>query len=170
MQDPTKFILWRMKIKNSDSLNWNKNGYTITKNRVYNYRNQLTNTDFVVYYPYNVDIPILKKTKINFNGNVRQEGDSKYFNYIVPYECGLGSLEKEEYLYSFSLFPRLLQPSGTANLTVIEELSMDHELTQDIIDLMESDNLELEIEYWSLSYQVLRVMSGFIAPAFITHK
>ena len=170
MQDPTKFILWRMKIKNNDILNWNKNGYTITKYRVYNYRNEFTNTDFVVNYPYNVDIPILKKTKVNFNGNVRQEGDSNYYNYVVPYECGLGALDKEEYLYSFSLFPKLLQPSGAANLTIIEELSMDHELTQDIINLMETDNLELEIEYWSLSYQVLRVMSGFIAPAFITHK
>jgi hypothetical protein len=170
MQDPTKFILWRMKIKNTDISNWNKNGYQIKKTKVYNYSNEFTNTDFVTYYPYIVDIPILKKTKINFNGNVRQEGDSNYFNYVVPYECGLGSLDKEEYLYSFSLFPRLLQPSGAANLTMIEELSIDHELTSDIISYMESDNLELEIEYWSLSYQVLRVMSGFIAPAFITHK
>ncbi len=170
MQDPTKFILWRMKIKNTDIRNWNSNGYSITKYRRYDYRNDLTNTDFYTIYPYLVDIPILKKTKINFNGNVRQEGDSKYFNYLVPYECGIGALDKEEYLYSFSLFPKLHQPSGSANLTVIEELSMDHELTSDIISYMETDNLELEIEYWSLSYQVIRVMSGFIAPAFITHK
>jgi hypothetical protein len=35
---------------------------------------------------------------------------------------------------------------------------------------METYNLELEIEYWSMTYQVMRVMSGFIASAFITHK
>ena len=170
MQDPTKFILWKMKIKNNDIINWNKNIFEITKVKQYNYFNQFTNTGFVTYYPYQVQIPILKKTKINFNGNVRQEGDAMYFNTVQPYECGLGSLDKEEYLYSFSLFPRLHQPSGAANLTMIEELSMDHELTPDIISEMQKNNLELEVEYWSLSYQVLRVMSGFIAPAFITHK
>lgn len=170
MQDPTKFILWRMKIKNNDIINWNKNSYEITNVKEYNYYNQFTNTNFVTYYPYQVQIPILKRTKINFNGNVRQEGDAMYFNSVQPYECGLGSLDKEEYLYSFSLFPRLHQPSGAANLTMIEELSMDHELTTDIINEMQTKNLELEIEYWSLSYQVIRVMSGFIAPAFITHK
>ena len=170
MQDPTKFILWRMKIKNNDIINWNKNAYEVTNIKQYNYYNQFTNTSFVTYYPYQVPIPILKKTKINFNGNVRQEGDALYFNSVQPYQCGLGNLDKEEYLYSFSLFPRLHQPSGAANLTMIEELSMDHELTTDIINEMQTKNLELEIEYWSLSYQVIRVMSGFIAPAFITHK
>lgn len=168
MHDPTKFILWRMKIKNNDIINWNKNQYEITNIKQYNFYNQFTNTHFISYYPYQVSIPILKKTKINFNGNVRQEGDAMYFNSVQPYQCGLGCLDKEEYLYSFSLFPRLHQPSGAANLTMIEELSMDHELTIDIINEMQTKNLELEIEYWSLSYQVLRVMSGFIAPAFIT--
>jgi hypothetical protein len=159
-----------MKIKNSDIINWNKNSYEITKIKQYNYSNNFTNTNFVTYYPYQIQIPILKKTKINFNGNVRQEGEAIYFNTVQPYQCGLGALDKEEYLYSFSLFPRLHQPSGSANLTMIEDLSMDHELTSEIINEINTKNLELEIEYWSLSYQILRVLSGFIAPAFITHK
>lgn len=169
-QDPTKFILWRMKIKNMDIINWNKNIYEITNIKKYNYYNKFTKTNFITYYPYNVTIPILKKTTIYFNGNVRQEGEAIYFNSVQPYECGLGSLDKEEYLYSFSLFPKLHQPSSSANLTMIEELSMAHELTIDIINELKTKKLELEIEYWSLSYQILRVMSGFIAPAFITHK
>ena len=168
--DPTKFLLWRIKIKNNDKLNWNKNGYEIVLYKTVNYRNDFTNTDFVTYYPYTENINIIKKTKINFNGNLRQEGDSIYFNSVVPYECGLGGLDKGEYMYSFSLFPGLLQPSGTANLSLIEDLSFEHELTDDVINRMNNDGLELEIEYWSLSYQVLRVMSGFIAPAFIAQK
>jgi hypothetical protein len=169
-RDPTKFILWRVKIKNIDKLNWNKNGYEVIDYKVANYRNETTNTDFVTYYPYIRKIPLVAKTRFNFNGNLRQEGDYNYFNCVVPYECGLGALSDGEGLYSFSLFPRLYQPSGTANLSVIEDLSVDHVLTDEIISMMETYNLELEIEYWSMTYQVMRVMSGFIASAFITHK
>jgi len=129
-----------------------------------------TQTELVSYYPYTKQIPLIINTKINFNGNTRQEGDYNYFNAVIPYICGLGSLRDGECMYSFSLFPKLLQPSGTANLSVIEDLSFDHVLSDDIISRMETDNLELEIEYWSMSYQVMRVMSGFIAPAFITDK
>ncbi len=168
--DPTKFILWRVKIKNTDILNWNKNGYEILNYNVANYRNETTNTDFVTYFPFVKKIPLIVKTRFNFNGNLRQEGDYNYFNSVVPYECGLGALDDGEGLYSFSLFPRLYQPSGTANLSVIEDLSVDHVLTDEIISMMETYNLELEIEYWSMTYQVMRVMSGFIAPAFITQK
>ena len=168
--DPTKFILWRVKVKNTDILNWNKNGYEITYTKVVNYVEPFTQTQMVSYYPYTRQIPLIINTKINFNGNTRQEGDYNYFNAVIPYICGLGSLRDGECMYSFSLFPKLLQPSGTANLSGIEDLSFDHVLSDDIISRMETDNLELEIEYWSMSYQVMRVMSGFIAPAFITDK
>jgi hypothetical protein len=168
--DPTKFILWRVKVKNTDTLNWNKNGYEVTYQKVVNYYEPFTQTELVTYYPYTRQIPLIINTKINFNGNTRQEGDYNYFNAVIPYICGLGSLSDGECMYSFSLFPKLLQPSGAANLSVIEDLSFDHVLSNDIISKMETDNLEIEIEYWSLSYQVMRVMSGFIAPAFISQK
>jgi hypothetical protein len=168
--DPTKFILWRAKIKTTDKMFWNVNGYRIINQKAYNYSEPFTNTNLVSYYPYSTEIPIIKSTKINFNGNTRQEGESGYFNYVVPYESCLGSLKTSEFMYSFSLYPKLLQPSGTANLSVIEDLSVSHNLTDDIISYMKNDNLELEIEYWTMSYQIIRVMSGFIAPAFIASK
>jgi hypothetical protein len=169
-RDPTKFILWRAKIKNTDILNWNKNGYEVIDYKVSTYKDIVTNEDLVTNYPYIRKVHLITKTRFNFNGNLRQEGDYNYFNSVVPYECGLGTLDDGEGIYSFSLFPRLYQPSGTANLSVIEDLSVDHILTDEIISMMETYNLELEIEYWSMTYQVMRVMSGFIAPAFITHK
>jgi hypothetical protein len=167
--DPTKFILWRVKSKNNDKQNWNINDYFKVNKTVYTY--SINN-----YLPYsvfrlNVDqIQIIKNIKFYFNGNKRQEGSNRYFNLVVPYECNLGSLNVGEFLYSFSLNPKLLQPSGAANLSMIEDLEIEQEINPDYLKLMNNENLEIEVEYFSYSYQILRIMSGFAAPAFINIK
>jgi hypothetical protein len=167
--DPTKFILWRVKSKNNDRQNWNINDYFKINKTVYTYsiNNYLPYSVFRV----NVDqIQIIKNIKFYFNGNKRQEGSNRYFNIVIPYECNLGALNVGEFLYSFSLNPKLLQPSGAANLSMIENLEIEQEINPDYLDLMKNENLEIEIEYFSYSYQILRIMSGFAAPAFINTK
>jgi len=167
--DPTKFILWRVKSKNNDKQNWNINDYFKINKTVYTYN--INN-----YLPYSVfrlnveQKQIVKNIKFYFNGNKRQEGSYRYFNSVIPYECNLGALNAGEFLYSFSLNPKRLQPSGTANLSMIEDLEIEQEINPDYLELMKNENLEIEIEYFSYSYQILRIMSGFAAPAFINTK
>ena len=122
-------------------------------------------------YKLNIDYKsIVKKIAFYFNGNKRQEGTYKYFNTVIPYECNLGALNAGEFLYSFSLNPKLLQPSGAANLSIIEDLEIEQEIYPDYLEIMKNENLEIEVEYFSYSYQILRIMSGFAAPAFINTK
>lgn len=155
--DPTKYIVWRLKVKFQSEMQnnytWNKNGYnTYTYNpaRLTSYINNKT----------------VKNIKVYFNGSAREQGQPDLFNTINPYMRFCGSLENDEYMYIFSLYPLLYQPSGTANLSNIEDIIVEFELMQDFIDKLNSEGLTLEIEYWALGYNILRFISGMAAPIF----
>ena len=167
LADPTKYILWRIKINqintnviqspidnsvdllydNTKKLTWNQNGFKDIDGN---------------------SIDIIKYIKINFNDSVREQGKPMLFSNINCYSRYIGSLETDEYLYSFSLYPMLEQPSGTANLSQIENLSVEHEFTQEFIDIMTTNGLQIEMEYWGLTYNIIRFISGMAAPLFYT--
>ena len=140
LYDPTKYIVWRLKVKNNDKKNWDVNGFGNTQ--ISNY------------------------IKLYFNGSVREQAQDSFFNSVQPYCRYLGSIDSSEYIHTYALFPKILQPSGSANLTNIEEIWIEHELTQDFINNFKSSDI-LEFEVWSLSYQLLRLISGIMAPAFL---
>lgn len=147
--DPTKYILWRMKITYENSMKnnytWNKNGYLDD-----NY-NQIKTTDSI---------------KIYFNGSSREQGNSELFNLINPHMRCIGSLDEDEYMYIFALYPLLYQPTGTANMTNIEEVIIEHQLNNNFLKDLQEKGLNFEIEYWALGYNVLRFVSGMCAPIF----
>lgn len=165
--DPTKYILWRIKINqintnviespidnsvdllydNTKKLTWNQNGLKDIDGNF---------------------IDIIKYVKINFNDSVREQGKPMIFNNINCYSRYIGSLDNDEYLYSFSLYPMLQQPTGTANLSQIENLSIEHEFTQEFIHIMNTYGLQIEMEYWGLTYNIIRFISGMAAPLFYT--
>jgi hypothetical protein len=175
---PAKFILWRAKIRVKDNINfkdnykfnWNENGLVQLSRYTKTVYAQPYNLSVNLVYTNETIIKIIYWTKILFNGNVRQENSSDYFNYVTPYSANLNYLDPSEFIYSFALFPKLSQPSGAANLSMIEDITIEHELTDDIINIMKDNNFVLEMEYFTETYQIMRVMSGFIAPAFIYPK
>ncbi len=155
--DPTKYIVWRLKVKYQSKMQnnykWNKNGYNTYEYdpaRVTNYVNNKT----------------VKNIKVYFNGSTREQGQSELFNTINPHMRFCGSLENDEYMYIFSLYPLMYQPSGTANLSNIEDVIVEFELMSDFINKLNSEGLTLEIEYWALGYNILRFISGMCAPIF----
>ena len=155
--DPTKYIVWRFKVKYQSNMQnnytWNKNGYN-----TYSYdSSKLTNY---------VNNKTVKNIKIYFNGSTREQGKSELFNIINPHMRFCGSLDNDEYMYIFSLFPLLYQPSGTANLSNIEDVIVEFELISDFINKLSSEGLTLEIEYWALGNNILRFISGMCAPIF----
>jgi len=167
--DPTKFILWRVKSKNNDRQNWNINDYIKINKKVYS--ESLNNYSSYSLFRININhTEIIKNIAFYFNGNKRQQGSYLYFNSVIPYECNLGALNFGEFLYSFSLLPKFLQPSGSANLSMIEDLEIEQEINPSYLELMKNEDLEIEMEFFSYSYQILRIMSGFAAPAFINTK
>jgi hypothetical protein len=170
--DPTKYLLWRIKIiaPTQNKLLWNQNSYTYTYYETKTTIDPITLVTYITNYPYNKVIKVVDSVDIKFNGNVRQTGESTYFTSVNPVSRYMGSLYEGEYLYSFGFIPKLLQPSGTANLSSISEMSIKHTFTDEFIRIITQNNLQFEIEYWALSYQILRIMSGFAALAFIQTK
>ena len=152
MTDPTKFILWRLRIKYKDkNLNyyWNNTKNLLVSDLEENIQNQY-----------------IKYIKIIFNGKVREQGQPQLFNLVNPYGRYLGSLGNYEYLYSFSLYPIIYQPSGSANLSQIEDIIIEHTLTPEFLKLINDNKLTIEMEYWWCSYNIIRMMIGMCAPLF----
>lgn len=160
--DPTKYLLWRIKIVDSNKIkynyNWNKNGYNI-----YEQHNSIG--DFIVTGYEN--IKTTEDIKIYFNGSTREQGKAELFNTVFPYSRLLGSLDNDDYIYVFSLYPLMIcQPSGCANLTNIEEVKIEYTFTDDFIEKIKDNKLNIECEYWTCTYDILRFVSGMCAPLF----
>lgn len=149
ISDPTKYILWRIKIIYENNMQnnytWNINGYLDE-----NYNPQ----------------KITESIKIYFNGSSREQGESELFNLINPHMRCVGSLDEDEYMYIFALYPLLYQPSGSANMTNIEDVIIEHKFNTFFLSELDKKGLNFEIEYWALGYNVLRYMSGMCAPIF----
>ena len=116
----------------------------------------------------NIDtLKIFDKINIIFNGQIREQSDASYFSTIQSYEKGVNSLNTNEFLYSFSIYPLLLNPSGSANLGMLEEFCIQHIFNNNFLNLMNLVGLELEFDYWTSNYQILRFVSGMAGPLFL---
>ena len=107
--------------------------------------------------------------KIKFMGRNR-EGfkDYEYFNAYHPYTRKIYNLSKGEFVYSFGLNsnPKNIQPSGSANLTNIDDISIIFQLNKNIIDKMNNENLQISIKVWTCSYNILAINSGLAGLRF----
>jgi hypothetical protein len=80
--------------------------------------------------------------------------------------CKFQALDPGESLYSFCLFPGLLQPSGTTNFTEIDNLTFYMEINEYVANLMRTAGIKLRIMMWECSYNIFVAMSGFGALRF----
>ena len=98
---------------------------------------------------------------IQLNGHDRfdtQAGD--YFNYVQPYQHHSNTPAAGINVYSFALNPEQHQPSGTANLSRIDNTQLNVWFVEESsagIDYLSTDN---KLYVYALSYNVLRIMSG----------
>jgi hypothetical protein len=147
--DPTKYILWRLRVKyndiNENNYKWNINGY---------------------YDSTGKPIPTTDMIKIYFNGLIREQYKPALFDTIGPYARCIGDINEGEYIYSFALYPLMYQPSGSANLSQIDDVIIEHQLTDNFIKLMKENMLNVEMEFWAFGYNVMRMISGLAAPIF----
>lgn len=105
--------------------------------------------------------------RININGHEREERrEGNYFNYLVTEKHHTNTPSDGVNVYSFALYPELHQPSGTTNLSRIDNTQLmlwfkDPTKGTDgsLPDLctFDADN---QLWIFALSYNVLRIMSG----------
>ena len=98
----------------------------------------------------------VKLAKLQLNGHDRfAERPGRYFNLVQPYQhhenvpsCGIN-------VYSFALKPEEHQPSGSCNMSRIDNATLNLTLTDATVA---ADSAKIRV--YAVSYNVLRVMSG----------
>lgn len=91
---------------------------------------------------------------IEYNGlNRIEQRDGNFFGLVQPYIHHSATPKDGINLYSFALSPETHQPSGTANLSEIENV---------ILKLIYNNTCDDELYIFALSYTVLRISFGFV--------
>ena len=92
-------------------------------------------------------------SKLQLNGHDRfSERSGDYFNWVQPYQCFGASPASGINVYSFALKPAEHQPSGTANMSRIDNATLNITLRTGLTSGT--------AKVYAVNYNVLRIMSG----------
>lgn len=118
--------------------------------------------DGKIYTSSTVNGEIMKSAKIMFNGLDRMEQkDNYYFNIIQPYQHHTYIPKTGIYTYSFSLNPENFQPSGSCNMSQINNVQMYVEAKEPLDSTYKYDFI-----LYSVNYNFLKITSGLGGLAF----
>lgn len=117
--------------------------------------------------------PTLDNTFIRLNTYERTDPTQApiFFNYVQPYLYFPHSPRDGEYVYSFGINPLEHQPSGTCNMSRIEDFGINNTFTQEFLDLVNANTISqpgIFMGVYVVSYNILRIMSGMAGLAFQT--
>jgi hypothetical protein len=102
---------------------------------------------------------ILSIAKLQLNGHDRfYERSARYFNLVQPYQHHENVPTTGIYVYSFGLKPEEHQPSGTCNMSRIDNATLQFSLVNQAVST--------RIKVFAVNYNVLRIMSGMGGLAF----
>lgn len=91
--------------------------------------------------------------KLQLNGNDRfSVRNGSYFNLVQPYQCHTRIPNTGIYVYSFALNPEQHQPSGSVNMSRIDNATL-------ILD-MTTGNAAGKLYVYAVNYNILRIMAG----------
>lgn len=98
--------------------------------------------------------------KLQFNGHDRmRERDAFYFREVQPFSHHTRSPSKHIYAYSFALKPEEHQPSGSCNMSRLDNVNLN-------LTFNGTNTVESELRVYATNYNVLRVMSGMAGLAY----
>ena len=110
--------------------------------------------DHAGFGPINAGRNPVVRAKLQLNGHDRfQERLGSYFNLVQPYQCHTNVPSTGINVYSFALKPEEHQPSGTCNMSRIDNATLQLQLTP-------KAGLGSKIRVYATNYNVLRIMSG----------
>jgi len=97
------------------------------------------------------------KAKLQLNGHDRfSERDGRYFNLVQPYQHHENVPKMGINMYSFALKPEEHQPSGSCNMSRIDNAILGITLTPESV----ASGATVRIKVFAWSVNVLRIMSG----------
>jgi hypothetical protein len=87
--------------------------------------------------------------------------DGRYFNLVQPFQHHENVPSKGINVYSFGLKPEEHQPSGTCNMSRIDNASLNLTLTAATVTALSgSGGRTCKVRVYAINYNVLRIMSG----------
>jgi hypothetical protein len=105
--------------------------------------------------------PLIASSELKVNGHARFETDSYETGLIRPYGFYNTSDLNGINVYNFCLHPFDPQPSGSINFTFLNDISMYMDFNSNNIP-----DQEFRIKTMTVSYNLLRIMSGYGGLAF----
>lgn len=105
----------------------------------------------------------LVDAKLQLNGHDRfATRQARYFNLVQPYQHHTNIPNNGIYVYSFALKPEEHQPSGTANLSRIDNATFQMTFDSSIFDGtgQPQGGRTAKLLMFAVNYNVLRIMSG----------
>lgn len=156
---PTKFVIWFFQ---PSSYRSNPTGRNKCQWNNFGINNDKTGNPIDTAY-----------LQLNSNEITIKNIDVKYFNYVQPYMRSTHSPTDGINFYSFSLDPFKHQPSGTCNLSRIDDFSINNTFTNDFENIMlNSGNNDFEnniyMGIYVFSNNIIRIMNGMLGLAFQT--
>jgi hypothetical protein len=106
----------------------------------------------------------VNKVLLQLNGHDRfSERDGTYFNYVQPYQHHSNTPTDGLNMYSFALNPEEHQPSGTCNMSRIDNATLNltfgrYSSDNEFKNIYLADDSDISI--YATNYNVLRIMSG----------
>ena len=99
----------------------------------------------------------VKTAKLQLNGHDRfSEREGRYFNLVQPYQHHENVPATGINVYSFGLKPEEHQPSGTCNMSRIDNAVLQVTLTAQTV----ANSRSAKVRVYATNYNVLRIMSG----------
>jgi hypothetical protein len=128
---------------------------------------RIGNNDIIINIPSNYGLyldgssnPVINGL-LEFNNEERfKKRSGNFFNYLQPEMHHTNTPKDGINLYSFAIKPEMHQPSGTANLSKIENVFLQLEIDPGII------NIDTILYIFAKSYNILRISNGLAALAY----
>jgi hypothetical protein len=119
--------------------------------------------DYSKYYVNNIFTnQIISLNQVNI---LNDQIDTTFYEYVQSFKTLNRVLPNGVYYHMFSLYPEEIQPSGTANLSVIKEKKFRYEMNQLFLDeyfssQLNPNNVGLQLKVMSVSYNFFVVQNG----------
>ena len=145
---------------NGDVLTNGENGFTNVSTNSLNGRSTLASSagplvNDLPFFDYGENC--VYSAKLQLNGHDRfSERDGRYFNLVQPYQHHTNVPATGINVYSFGLKPEEHQPSGTCNMSRIDNATLQLNLTSAATDCSRC----CKVRVYATNYNVLRIMSG----------
>lgn len=104
---------------------------------------------------------LVKKCSISINGMSLVDREAKFYNLLMPYQHHTRLPGPGIYVYSFALSPEAVQPSGSLNLSRIDNLTLSVEMVKDALKHTSATGY-----VFARSLNLIRYGDGLAGPMF----